>query len=102
VKPGKAFAILTLVMTGLAVLGCVVPHVLFVRAYGRLPLRRSQDPFSIPKGASTAEVRETLGPPHDRQKTDGGEIWHYHADLFGFVIYGMEFDADGRLVNTWW
>jgi outer membrane protein assembly factor BamE (lipoprotein component of BamABCDE complex) len=99
-KPWKAFAILTLVLAGFTVLGCVVPHAAFVAAYGRMPLGRGQNPFAVPKGSTKEEVRAALGPPHDRAMKKDREIWFYHGDLFDFVIYSMEFDAEGRLVKV--
>jgi len=101
VKPGKAFGILTLVLTEFMVLGCVLPHAMFVAEYGRLPLH-GRDPFAIPKGSTKDEVRAALGSPHDRSVKDNVEIWYYHGDLFEMATYRMEFDAKGRLVNCWW
>lgn len=96
------FLAITLGMALLAATCCVLPNALFYANTGRLPLRRSQDPFRVPIGSTAAEVREALGPPHDLVKRDGREVWNYHGDLFGLVIYGMEFDEEGRLAKVWW
>lgn len=102
-KVRTGFILLTSIMLVIAIGGCITPYALFYASCGRLPLSRSQDPFSIEPGTTTDKVREKLGEPHSRSvKADGSEVWDYHGDLFGFVIYCMEFDREGRLRNTWW
>lgn len=95
------------VVLALALFGCTVvcgglPSAAFYAQYGRMPLCGGQNPFDVSKGTPMDEVRERLGEPHDRyQSNDETEVWYYHGDCIGFVIYGMEFDAKGRLVNVW-
>jgi outer membrane protein assembly factor BamE (lipoprotein component of BamABCDE complex) len=102
-KPGKVFAILALVFSVNSVLACCgIPNATFFVQTGRLPLRPDQDPFKIPKGATTEDVRSALGRPHKRVETDHGEIWYYAGDPFDATVYRMHFDANGRLVDHSW
>ncbi len=77
---------------------------IFYAEHGRGPLTHQQQAaWSKIKGNTREEVLDILGKPHDiRDYFDDGEVWDYHGDLLGIVIYSLRFGPDGRVVSVWW
>jgi hypothetical protein len=76
----------------------IAPRYLVWVVYGSFPLGQRQD--GIAPGMTAAQVRATLGPPHEVLRTDGADGWIYWRDSFGDDYVVVYFDSDSRVRAT--
>jgi hypothetical protein len=86
---------------------CIVPGLIFRSHYGRAPLTVQEyhdTAWKVKVGMTADEVRAAIGTPHEIvpcNMAEGATTWYYYTDSFAFGFFGVNFNADGRVISSW-
>jgi hypothetical protein len=90
----RGFTVLAFLLIGF----CLLPHALFVGAYGRLPLYNSN---AVQEGMTREEILDRCGKPHMKHDEGDREVWYYWTSVFEITYIGMRFSPDGKVEFVW-
>lgn len=78
----------------------LLPRVVFLLNYGRLPCYEGT--FGAKQGMAAEEVVRLIGKPHKRYpQGDGEEMWIYFTDTLAFGYDGVIIDKNNFVRSSW-